>query len=76
MIITLHSFKLFKEVAENAELVTNNKFGIILFKDEVFTPTEISESDFEKYTHITVDSSDVVDGFISSHPAWPIVAIV
>lgn len=58
--ITLEAFDSFKANEANFELVQENKFGVLVMKDNDWVATEITEDDFVKYT--TVDTSKFIEG--------------
>lgn len=58
--ITLDSFESFLNNSDNSDLISENKFGVILVsEDNSIKVHYISESEFSNYTHISKNDDNV-----------------
>ena len=72
--LTLESFEMFLADTNNASLVAEGKYGVLLIEsEESVKAIEITADDFEKYAHgLKDDDHELNDG----HATWPWVQVV
>jgi len=67
--LTLEAFEDFLSDEKNSDLVSKEKYGVILVgTDDVISPIEITKDDFDKFSFgMKVEDNE----YIKSHPTWP-----
>ena len=72
MSLSLFDFEPFCERESNADIVSQNKFGIYELIDGSFVKKEITEDEFVNYKFAMIDdyvlSQELVDDYISGRP--------
>lgn len=56
--IQLDAFEPFKKKPNNVELVERGVYGVMVWTNDTWIPTEVNEEDFYKYEHIIMDQDN------------------